>query len=270
MTEIKEFESWNLLKYFIITFIWTWSFWSIPMAASNGLFVLDPIIDYVFHVIGGFGPFVSAFSLTYLYEKREGVIKLWKQFWNINIEKKWLLIVFLLFPAIMISSLLIAIIGEQFIPEILYITEPWMYLFIFIRIFFVGGAFNEEFGWRGYAIDRLQVKWNAFISSVILGVIWSVWHIPLFLTVGRIQHGQSFILYIMMVMLFSILFTWIYNNTNKNILATVIFHTIINLSTILFPIQDTATGFFYYGIILLIITLIIIKIHGPKDLIHNQ
>ena len=240
------------------------------MAASNGLFALNPIIDYVFHVLGGFGPFVSAFLLTYLNEKSEGVKNLWKQFWNMNIGKKWIGIAFLLFPAIMVSDLLIAIIVEQSIPEILYITEPWMYLIIFIRIFFVGGAFNEEFGWRGYVIDRFQVKWNAVVSSVILGVIWSVWHIPLFLTIGRIQHGQNFILYIMMVMLFSILFTWIYNNTNKNILAMVIFHTVINFCTVLFPIQDTATGLIYYGIILLIITLTIIKIYGPKDLMEER
>jgi membrane protease YdiL (CAAX protease family) len=236
------------------------------MAASNGLFALHPILDYIFHVLGGFGPFVSAFLLTYLYEKKQGVLRLWKQFWNVNIGIKWILITFLLFPTIMLSALLIAIIFEQAVPEILYINEPWMYLIIFIRIFFVGGAFNEEFGWRGYTIDRFQVKWNAVISSVILGVIWSVWHIPLFLTVGRIQHGQSFILYIMMVTLLSILFTWIYNNTNKNILATVIFHTVFNFSNILFPIQDTATGLISYGFILLTITLIIIKIYGSEDL----
>jgi len=83
---------------------------------------------------------------------------------------------------------------------------------------------EEEFGWRGYALDRLQAHYSALLSSVFLGIVWGLWHLPLFFMSGQdIYHSVPIPAFILGTIFLSILFTWIYNNTGRSILAVLIF-----------------------------------------------
>lgn len=266
MNEKQEFEAKNLVLYFIITFIWSYSFWWILAALSAGPFTVDDIIYNILINIGVFGPMIGAFSVTYLREKKEGIIKLWKKFWNIDIKLKWLIITVFLYPLINATAFFCAILIDQKIPEIVYLAQPLIIIPTFLRYFFLGGPFNEEFGWRGYALGRLQVKWNAFISSLILGFIWGFWHLPLFYIPGTAQEGLPFVLYVITVMGLSILFTWVYNNTNGNVLIAMLFHQMYNFSIYLFPFTNTGYGIYFMGGFLFITTVLVVLIYKPEKL----
>ena len=86
MAESNEHEDRNLVLYFLAAFAWSWFFWivrtvlSIPMSDAFG---------YLLYLIGVFGPFVSAFILTYLNQRTEGVKKLLKTGVSLRFDKKW-------------------------------------------------------------------------------------------------------------------------------------------------------------------------------------
>lgn len=101
---------------------------------------------------------------------------------------------------------------------------------VFILLF---GPLPEEMAWRGYALDGLQARWNALVSSLILGVVWTLWHLPLFWIEGSYQHGlgtgtPQFWLYMLDKLPLSILMTWLYNNNRRSTLSAVLFHFMVN------------------------------------------
>ncbi len=97
---------------------------------------------------------------------------------------------------------------------------------VFMVIF---GPLPEELGWRGYALDGLQARWNALWASLILGFFWAVWHVPMFVMVGTYQAELGVLTLPFWEFMFgatvvSVLYTWIYNNTGRSILGAVLFH----------------------------------------------
>jgi membrane protease YdiL (CAAX protease family) len=72
------------------------------------------------------------------------------------------------------------------------------------------GPLSEEIGWRGYALERLQMRWNALTSSLIVGFVWALWHLPLFMMVGTSQHesGVPFLGFLLKLTASSILYTY--------------------------------------------------------------
>ena len=92
------------------------------------------------------------------------------------------------------------------------------------------GPLAEEAGWRGFALPRLQTRFNALVSSLILGVIWCCWHIPLYFQAESSQQGIPFPVYLMLVVTVTLYMTWLYNNTRGSLIITVLAHFSFNLS----------------------------------------
>ena len=94
--------------------------------------------------------------------------------------------------------------------------------------FFFGGGTNEEPGWRGFALPRLQAKFSPLIASLILGIVWGLWHTPIYLP----QSGSilQFIVFLLNTLKITIMLTWLYNRTKGSVLATALLHSIGNLS----------------------------------------
>ena len=85
---------------------------------------------------------------------------------------------------------------------------------------------TEETAWRGFALPRLQARYSALTASVILGVLWGIWHTPLFLTAGSAQASYPYVGFILFAVAQSVLFTWIYNNSGGSVLVAAIFHAL--------------------------------------------
>ncbi len=254
----------KLILYLIITFLWSWLFWLPCIISPTGR---DELPFFIFFIIGAFGPFVGAHSVIFLNEGKEGIKNLWKRFLNIKIKPIWLLIIIGLIPAIMLCAFLIPLLTGAVAPPISF---SWLTFILFFTIFLYGGPFNEEFGWRGYALERFQEKWSSLNSSIILGIIWGFWHLPLFFMMGSSQEGQPFILFLMMTTLLSILFTWIYNNTKGNIFAVMLFHCIFNFTHNIIPFSYSILGILSFGIILSITTMIIIIYFKAETLTREK
>jgi len=86
----------------------------------------------------------------------------------------------------------------------------------------------EEPGWRGLALPALQHRIGAFRASLVIGVIWALWHVPLFLLPGSSQAGTPFVLYAAAVVGISVITTWLYNAAGGRTLVAIVFHTLSN------------------------------------------
>lgn len=125
----------------------------------------------------------------------------------------------------------------------------------------------EEAGWRAYAAPRLQQRYSSLISGLVIGVIWSLWHLPYFFTKGATHNGLPFTWFLLTLTSISIVLVWVMNHTHQSALMAILFHTSFNLSAQFLPIQlayqsgDHLT-FWLTCIFSVIGTLIIIFVEG--------
>jgi uncharacterized protein len=102
-----------------------------------------------------------------------------------------------------------------------------------------GGPVGEEAGWRGFALPRLQKRFDPLLASVILGALWGLWHLPLHLT-GYYDQVFGNPLNGILSQMFStfplaLVFTWLYNRSGGNLLVMVLLHTAVNVTSSIVP-----------------------------------
>jgi membrane protease YdiL (CAAX protease family) len=151
--------------------------------------------------------------------------------------------------------------------QLFWASQPAVLLGWLLNNFTRSGGISEEFGWRGYALPRLQARWSALVSTIVLGVIWTVWHLPLWFLAGSSQQGSSFWLFLANLILTSILYTWLFNNAKGSILVAVVFHAISNTVIQMFP--DPTANLFYWLVIGLTVAVVVV-IYGPRKLVRER
>ena len=266
----------NVWLFVLIAYSWSWLFWILAALIARGLSVPSSIEGFLLGPLNpaAWGPLIAAFLTTYLDEGKTGVKKLLKRGVKYRFGKAWYLVIFLLFPALIGGAFLLAVLSGEPVTKLTALANPISIPIAFAYIFFLGGPLQEEFGWRGYALEHLQTRFNAFVSSIIVGLIWGFWHLPLFLMPKQEFYYQRPIWELVLsTTLVAILFTWLYNNTRKSILAVLLFHTMFNLSHYVFPTLSSDRGSLYLlGLLLLAgILILILGILGEKTShLHNR
>jgi len=167
----------NLVIYLIITFSITWiSWWLLAGLTQFGTTIYGDTLFMILFMVGGLGPTVAPFITNGIIEGKEGL----KQFNKVAF--KWRLPVYWYFLAITILFVprFAAIgIGSLFDLQFSVSYQSWLQFFPTFLLMIIGGGL-EEFGWRGLALPELLKKFDTFKSTIILGLIWSLWHLPLF------------------------------------------------------------------------------------------
>jgi membrane protease YdiL (CAAX protease family) len=255
-TKNKEGRSDGLRGFFILTFALTLIFWGIPavfqMSVVNTADTSTQTspLAMVLLMLGGFVPSIAGFIMAYRVDKRAGLRDLWKRFLQFNLGAKWYLVMIVIPVMIAAGTMTIyALQGGVFVrPE--FFDQPAALIPLVISVF-IGGPLSEEFGWRGFALDRLQARWGAIKSSVILGLAWAVWHLPLFLIPGTGQSALGnpalmFPVYVFYVIGMTIAMTWAYNNTNRSIWGAIFFHFTLNFTANVQLLSSELTPRFLY------------------------
>ncbi|HEY0667741.1 MAG TPA: type II CAAX endopeptidase family protein [Sphingobacteriaceae bacterium] len=221
---MKKSVSW----FFILVYVLSAPFWLIQLFINKTNLPLDiPITD----IIAAFTPMISACIIVYNEKGRKGVLILLSRIADYKkISTKWWFVVVLLPFLIFTIIYLLLVLGNCQIPE------HWMFLYLgipFLLLFFFLGAIGEEVGYMGYAVDRLQKKYSALYTSVIVGILWIIWHYP-----SMTQQGRSLNFFFwgtLGTIAFRILLVWLYNNTNKSLFACILTHSLYNTGRVLFP-----------------------------------
>lgn len=223
-----------LTVFFLLAFGVSWTVW-LGIAAgrsseSLGLLAVIP---------GAFGPPIATVVVLWLTEE-----DLWNQISEILRSRapyQWYVI------ALVVPVVIVAIgtgglflLGHELVLDKL---APRLIMFLPTVVFMMllGGG-QEEFGWRGFALPRLERRLHPSVAALVLGVVWAIWHLPLFYLPGASQFGTSFVLYGIGVVGLSILFTWVFNRS-ASVIVLMLLHGSYNASLVLYPLPiERLTG----------------------------
>ena len=261
--------------FFALTFFLTWIFW-IPLALSGQDVMAGPLM--IILLLGGFGPSIAGIIMTYRTQDKSGRRDFWRRSVNFRqIGAIWYAVILLIFPLLYgIAILLDMLLGGSppAADAIAQIAAQPASLIGMLMMGLIIGPLAEEFGWRGFSLDPLQSRWNALVSALIIGLFWWAWHFPLFFMNGMLQNEwgfgtAAFWAYAITVFSLSILFTWVFNNTRRSILAAILLHFMYNSTLNVFsPISDRAS-LFTTGLLVLT-AFAVILFRGPKTLTRQK
>jgi hypothetical protein len=173
------------------------------------------------YIIGGFVPSLLAVFLTWKKEGLSGLRLLGRRIVQFKLGWRWYGYILLIVIVGTAGQLMINNLLTNHFDGNLFLAQLGSFLPLLIL-----GPLSEEIGWRGYALGRLQTRWNALTSSLIVGLVWALWHLPLFMMVGTPQHelGIPFFGFLAGFMASSILYTWLYNNTQQSLWSAILLH----------------------------------------------
>ncbi|SFG79837.1 hypothetical protein SAMN04488063_2980 [Halopelagius inordinatus] len=248
--------------FLFLTFGWSWLFWGPKALAARGFVGDVPVLPE----LGAFGPTVAAFVLVTYANGTTGARYLLRRAVRFDFPKRWLLPALFLSPVVVFVALGVALATGASL-SFPWAGNPVVLPVAFAVIFFLGGPLQEEFGWRGYLLDPLQKRFSALGGGVAVGVVWAVWHVPLFFIPSEtIYYQNPFLGFAVSITLLSVLMTWVYNNTNASLLPALLFHTSFNWSQGMFPILDSDPASLTLVGLLAFTTLSVVLYWGPTRL----
>ncbi len=217
------------LKFFLLVFALSIPLWIIEIFIDVKRSRLDFSIT---DILAAFTPLIAACILVYKEEGRSGLYKLLRRILDFSrIKKKiWYLpIIFLPLFIYFLVFIILQLTGLS-LPDTLLIpfkSIPFLFILFFI------GAICEEVGYMGYAIEPMQKRFGALGASILIGILWAVWHYPSIIQQG---HNLYWIAWATMgTVAVRVLIVWIYSNSGKSLFACILFHTMLNLGRPLFP-----------------------------------
>lgn len=265
MNENQSFNQWtgahNLAIFFVLTFGLTFGAWL--MAMTTGLTAL---FDF-----GLWGPALSAILLTAVTRGKPGLKELFRRLLLWRVPVRWYLIIFFGWPAIMIlGTLLFAWMTHQ--PIDLQWNRWASSLAYLLSSPVLGFWACEEIGWRGFALPRLLERWSALFSSIVLGSVWWLWHLPYFVGANGISPGfYPFVIYTISV---SILMTWVFNHTQGSVFVATFFHFWINIYSGLqadkLPLADPGGEMMIQNLLLAGVALLVVMRYGYQRLARER
>jgi membrane protease YdiL (CAAX protease family) len=251
--------------FLLLTFGWSWGFWGPKALAAEGLVEGVPVLPE----LGAFGPTVAAFILVTFTNGISGARRLARRAVRLNFPKRWLIPALFLTPLIVFIALGVAIATDASL-SFPWAGNPTILPIAFGFIFFLGGPVQEEFGWRGYLLDPLQERLTALGGGLAVGLVWAIWHIPLFFIPSEtIYYQNPFLGFAVSITLLSVLMTWVYNNTNASLLPVLLFHTSFNWSQGMFPILNSDPASLTFVGLLAFTTVVVVVYWGPQQFVRR-
>jgi uncharacterized protein len=233
----------TLPLFFLLTFGISWGFW-LPLAAeSHGLISLSwsPILT---GLLGAFAPSLAAVIVTLLGGGSALRALLGRLLiWRVGIQ--WYAFVIFYPAALSLAKTAIyvafggsapdfanpPVLSVYPVPPEAFTAGPWVLVpIIFLQQMLLGSSMGEELGWRGLLLPRLQNRMTALNASLIIGVVWGVWHLPKFFMKGDPLAEIFFPWFLLGIVANAILYTWVYNNTQGSLLLPLLFHTSTNIT----------------------------------------
>jgi membrane protease YdiL (CAAX protease family) len=230
-----------------------------------------PAILYAFDLspqpIVGFGPFLAALVVLAITSGKTGVVGLLRRMVRWRVSPVWYAVALLAPVAITVAAAVLNVLLGAQAPssaELVGWTSLWSTFFLLLLIPGIGGTWEEP-GWRGYALPRLQTGRSALSASLILGVLWAFWHLPL-MVVGEVHYSD-----IVFVISWTVFFTWIFNNTRGSVLLAMLMHAMNNTISgsffgPMFSGADSVRSAWLLAGLWSVVAIVVVFVAGPAHL----
>lgn len=258
------------LKFVLVGFAFTWTFW--VLAALEARSVISPLpIPALF--LGAFGPVVAAAIVTALEDGRAGLRLLLARVTRWRVAPVWYATVILGPFALTLGAISLHVVFGGRPPELSAMIETLPTVLVLSLYMLVQVGIGEEIGWRGYALPRLQTGYSALVSSLILGVLWALWHLPLFFNPATSYSNTPFWAYAVFLLPLPIVYTWIFNSTGGSVLLVMILHAVMNASSQVWrAIPDASTTvsntsvYLFQAALLWVVAIALVFVYGAFNL----
>jgi membrane protease YdiL (CAAX protease family) len=220
----------SIVRYLFCVFAITWACW---FTAAG---YLDPYLPLTFDrsskavliAIGVFTPGIVALVTMVIAGGWTGVGALLLRLVRWRVGWRWYAFAVLFMPVIKLAAAGVYRLEFDRWPAFGHENPILMLAATFASVLLIGQA-GEELGWRGFALPRLSLGMGLAPASVVLGVVWAAWHLPLFFIFPQADtYGQSFPLYLAQVTALSVAISWLWWRTNGSLLLTMLFHAAVN------------------------------------------
>nr|WP_321984677.1 CPBP family intramembrane glutamic endopeptidase [uncultured Lichenicoccus sp.] len=223
--------------YIVISFGLAWVAWIGSWIASAEGVSATTLIPLV--IAGSFGPFVASGVSTYRAGTLSGTLDFYRRGLEWRMGWAVFLVSLLLLPTLGIGTAALFDLSEH--RRLQFLTSWTELPLVFVWLFILGGPLAEEFGWS-YLSDRLDLRLSPLFSTLVLGLVWAVWHLPLFFLAipGLEQKYIPFPVFVFMAVALRFLFSWTYHRGGRSILSNLLIHNGLNLAlslvTIVLPV----------------------------------
>jgi uncharacterized protein len=262
----------QVLACVAVTFAISWAIWW-GMALTSLSIAQPP--GAVLNVIALSGPSITALVLSAVLGGGE-LGRLLDGFSISRASALWVLVALLLPLAMIAVAIAISIVAFGAPTPVITLALVGVLGREFVRILFLGGPLGEELGWRGFILPRLQARRTALGASLLLGLIWGLWHIPLYFVPGTGQFetvsggtSPAFAIgaFVVWTIGLSILFTWLFNQTRSSLIVVILFHASINLGAFMpAAVGSTGAASFLYAIVTWIVAVVVVYRYGRTTL----
>lgn len=221
-----------MLLYLAIAFGMAWTSWFLAWLITKGKLSL-PLFPVL--LVGSFGPFVGALVTTWAKGGATHARRFFARVVDLRMGWPVFLVSFFLLPVLAAIAELLHAAYTHSAPRFpMSLGDvPRSYLFLTI----LGGTLAEEYGWSLLS-DQLDEKFPLVRSTFMLGLVWALWHVPLFfiVTPGMIQGYTPFYIFLVVTVSMRFLFAWAYHRGNRSILSNMLFHSASNMAYSMVPL----------------------------------
>jgi CAAX protease family protein len=224
-------------QFFVVTFIWAWLLWLPLVLAGLGILPIGEdlavALTIPITILAAFGPAVGAFYCLRTQHGKGAIRQYLRGLMDLRLgAKAWLVPIVVFGGRAWLAWLLPELWGEPRLAMLL--PSIWVFPPYILLMVFLGGG-QEELGWRGYILDPMEARLGPWLGNIVLGVIWAVWHLPLFFIPSTSQTFMPFAGFVLLTIGYSWFLSWVRHVSGKRTLAGLLAHGWANAFIPLFP-----------------------------------
>lgn len=260
-------------SFFVMAYAFSWIVWSPWVLGQDGAGLLplriDPtLVGYLNAAAILAGPTVAGLVMAAVTDGRAGVRSLLARLVLWRVRARWYVFVLVGVPVMMLLGTMVYSGTSPSLEGLGGPTYLLSYLVTFLLVTVLGGPLLEEIGWRGFALPRMERSLGPVGASLVLGVLWALWHLPEFLVPSWAASSGGggvwgILLFTITAVTFTVVITWVFNNTRASLLIAVLLHASIDTFSgtlgVLFPPDAVASAFPFmiaFGVVAIVLVAV--------------